>query len=227
MNKTELKELVKKYFNLTEINNTENTEKQDFAEATLADGTKITNKQEGEFEVGQELYVITAEGEEVLAPSGEHTSESGIVITVDEAGIITGIHHPDQEGEGSLEASEEEMSTDKVESPEVVEMAEHEEEIEMQDGEAKEAIIEAIAEIVMPEIEAMKKEMSSCMDRLAEHEEKMAQYEEKMKEHMSATPASESKTTARFSKQNNVNNFEPKYNKARYEAALFQFNNKK
>lgn len=229
MNKTELKELVKKYFNLTEINNTdENTEKQDFAEATLADGTKITNKQEGEFEVGQELYVITAEGEEVLAPSGEHTSESGIVITVDEAGIITGIHHPDQEGEGSLEASEEEMSTDKVEeTPEVVEMAEHEEEIEMQDGEAKEAIIEAIAEIVMPEIEAMKKEMSSCMDRLAEHEEKMAQYEEKMKEHMSATPASESKTTARFSKQNVTTNFEPKYNKARYEAALFSINNKK
>lgn len=217
MNKSELKELVKKYFNLTEINETENTEKQVFAEATLADGTKITNMVEGDFEPGQELHVITAEGEHVLAPAGEHTTESGIVITVDEAGIITGVHHPDQEGEGSLEASEEEMSAE--ESVEKTEMAEEiiEEEI-MEDMEPKEAIIEAIAEIVMPEIEAMKSEMSSCMDRLAKAEEKMAKYEEKM----SATPATESKTTGKFSKQSIKNSEGPKYNKRRYEATLAQ-----
>jgi len=202
MNKSDLKELVKKYFNLTE-NNVENT--QVFAEATLADGTKVTNKQEGELAVGQELYVITAEGEEVLAPAGEHTTESGIVVTVDEAGIITGIHHPDAEGEGSLEVSEEEMAKEEMEE-EIVEAV------------SSEDLLEAISELVMPEIEAMKAEMSSCMERLAKAEEMMAKYEEKM----SATPAAESKTTAKFSKQSIRNSEGPKYNKRRYEATLAQ-----
>ena len=59
MNKNELKELVMKYFSLSE--NTENKTPEDikFASATLADGTKITNKKDSEFGVGDELYVIT------------------------------------------------------------------------------------------------------------------------------------------------------------------------
>ena len=210
MDKKDLKELVKRYFNLTEINNTDET-KQVFAEATLVDGTKVTNKMEGDFEVGQELFVITAEGEEVAAPSGEHTTESGIVVTVDEAGVITGIHHPDESGEGSLE----EMSSEEMQ-----------EEGELEVSEPSEELIEAIAEIVMPEIEAMKSEMASCMERLAKQEEMMAKYEEKMKEYMSETPASESKTTAKFSKQSKsiLNSEGPKYNKRRYEATLAQLN---
>lgn len=227
MNKSELKDLVKKYFNLTEINETENTEKQVFAEATLADGTKITNMSEGDFEVGQELHVITAEGEHVLAPSGEHTTESGIVITVDEAGMITGVHHPDAEGEGSLEASEEEMSAEPPVaevSLEKTEMAEEEEIIEEMPMEEemgpREEIIEAIAEVVMPEIEALKAKM-------AEHEEKIAGYEEKMKEHMSATPASESKTATKFSKSKSIKSSEgPKYNKRRYDVTLAKLTNR-
>lgn len=203
MNKSELKDLVKKYFNLTEINTTE--DKQVFAEATLVDGTKVTNKMEGDFEVGQELHVITAEGEEVAAPAGEHTTESGIVVTVSEEGIITGIHHPGEEGEGSLEASEEEMAKEEMEE-EIVEAV------------SSEDLLEAISELVMPEIEAMKAEMSSCMERLAKAEEMMAKYEEKM----SATPAAESKTTAKFSKQTIKNGEGPKYNKRRYEATLAQ-----
>ena len=84
MNKNELKELVKKYFSLTEktedINTTETS--QEFDSATLVDGTKITNKKDSSFAVGDELFVITEAGEEVLAPSGEHTSESGITYLV-------------------------------------------------------------------------------------------------------------------------------------------------
>lgn len=79
----------------------------EMTEATLADGTKITNDMEADFEVGQALYVITAEGEKVNAPEGEHTTESGIVITVDAAGMITGVKKPDTAGEGSLEPSSE------------------------------------------------------------------------------------------------------------------------
>jgi len=215
MNKSELKELVKKYFNLTENSNTGNIPQQAFAEATLADGTKITNMSEEDFAVGQELHVITAEGEHVLAPAGEHTTESGIVITVDEAGMITGVHHPDAGGEGSLE----EMSSKAEDKVAMADDMIIEEEVLQEEGsDIKEDIIEAIAEIVMPELEILKA-------KLAEHEVKMGEYEEKMKQHMSATPAAESKTAHnRFSKQTkSISNSEgPKYNKRRYEATLAQ-----
>ena len=123
MNKNELKELVKKYFSLTEmteeINTTENTDLQ-FAEATLVDGTKVTNKKDEELAVGDELFVITEEGEEVLAPSGEHTTDSGITVTVDGEGKITGIARPDEGGEGELAEHEDEMK-EEMSSEEVVE----------------------------------------------------------------------------------------------------------
>jgi len=78
-------------------------EKEEMAEATLADGTRVTNDEAGEFAVGQNLYVITEDNEKVSAPQGEHSTESGITIVVDENGVITGIKRPDEEGEGSLE----------------------------------------------------------------------------------------------------------------------------
>jgi len=76
---------------------------EEMADAELADGTKITNKEDGDFAEGQMLYVIDAEGNEVMAPEGEHTTKSGIVIVVDAEGKITGVKYPDQSGEGSLE----------------------------------------------------------------------------------------------------------------------------
>jgi hypothetical protein len=200
MQKEELKTLVKKYFNLTEINNTETNieevKETSFAEATLVDGTKITNMLDAEFEVGQELHVITEEGEHVIAPSGEHTTESGIVITVDEEGKITGVARPDGTDEGSLAEqemsaeetetfSEEEVTTEEVSKEELAE-EEIIEELGEHDVEMEEKIIEAIAEIVAPEIEALKA-------KLAEHDEKLSEY-------MSA-PASEpvEKAKAKFS----------------------------
>lgn len=71
--------------------------------ATLADGTKIETDGEGKFEVGQKLYVVKEDGERVSAPEGEHTTESGIVVTVDAEGTITGVKYPDEEGSGSME----------------------------------------------------------------------------------------------------------------------------
>ena len=72
--------------------------------AKLADGTEIETNEGGEFKVGEKLYVITKEGDKVQAPAGEHTTESGITLTVDGEGKITGVKYPDEEGEGSLEA---------------------------------------------------------------------------------------------------------------------------
>lgn len=234
MTRQELKSLVKKYFNLTEItdsteNNVETTE-QNFASATLTDGTKIMTMTEGDFEVGQELHVVTEEGEHVIAPEGEHVTDSGIVITVSGEGIITGVKYPDQEGEGSLEeASKEEMSEESTEEvsevEEKTELAEEEldahEEEETQMEDIREEVIAAIAEVVLPEMEGLKA-------KLAEHEEKLNEHEEKMNDHYSKTPASESKTaTSRFSKNSNklTGNEGPRYNRKRYEMALARLNN--
>lgn len=197
MNKDELKELVKKYFKLTDITNQDNVEvkAESFDSATLVDGTKITNKESDDFAVGQILYVITEAGEEVTAPSGEHTTDSGIVIVVDGEGKITGYHRPGETGQGSL--AEEEMSES---TEEKTEMDEHVDEDAIQEeaigatfdeGEIKEAIIEAIAEVVAPEIEAMKK--------------KMAEIEEAMKDEMSK-PAAKPSMESRFNKIQEIKN---------------------
>ncbi len=199
MNKEELKTLVKKYFNLTE-NNTpevinEEVKEESFATAKLVDGTEITNMSDGEFEVGQELHVITAEGDHVVAPSGEHTTESGITLTVDGEGKITGVARPDEAAEGSL-AEDEVPMTEAMSAEEEVETVEEEDKTAMaeddiieetlEEGGPKEEIIEAIMEIVAPEIEALKA--------------KLAEYDEKLKEYMSE-PASEptEQVAAKFS----------------------------
>jgi hypothetical protein len=77
--------------------------------ATLGDGTVIETDEEGDFEVGQKLFAITQEGERVPAPEGEHTTESGIVVTVDAEGTITGVKYPDESGKGSLEDYKKQM----------------------------------------------------------------------------------------------------------------------
>jgi hypothetical protein len=79
------------------------------AKAKLTDGTEIMTDEEGDFQVGQKLYAITKEGEKVTAPYGEHTTDSGIVLTVDGEGFITGVKYPDMSGEGSLEDYKKEM----------------------------------------------------------------------------------------------------------------------
>tara|TARA_R110000803_G_scaffold19165_1_gene50452 strand:- start:4442 stop:5137 length:696 start_codon:yes stop_codon:yes gene_type:complete len=177
MQKSELKELVKKYFSLTEMTEknipTQSTDKQVFAEAELVDGTHVTNMKDTEFEVGDELHVILEDGTHVVAPSGEHTTKSGITVTVSESGEITGIARPDEEGEGSLaedsieealavEQVAETLSAEETVSESKTELADHGEDEAMEVAE----IIEAVMEVVAPQIEALKA-------KLADHEEKM------------------------------------------------------
>ena len=161
MNKEELKNLVMTYFNLTEKQEETSVDtpvKENFVEATLADGTKITNMLDADFEVGQELHVITEEGEHVLAPSGEHTTESGIVITVDGEGAITGVKHPDAEGEGSLEEGvTEEMSVEDV-AEEVIDTA-------IEEGMTPEAVVEVVKEVIDAVIAPAMEEMKQKMER--------------------------------------------------------------
>jgi hypothetical protein len=79
------------------------------SKATLTDGTPIMTDEDESFAPGQYAYVITKEGEKVGAPEGEHTTESGIVLTIDAEHRITGVKYPDQSGEGSLEDMKKEM----------------------------------------------------------------------------------------------------------------------
>lgn len=83
-------------FNAT--NTTENTS-ETFEDAKLMDGTIVRYEK---LEVGMPLMVIDEAGAELPAPDGEHTLESGVVVTV-EGGIITEIETKEEE------APEEEM----------------------------------------------------------------------------------------------------------------------
>lgn len=81
--------------------------KQKMDEATLVDGTIVGT--DGDFEIGKKLYVKDQDGNWVQAPTGEHTTESGIVLVVDEEGSITGLKKPGVEPQGSLEMSAEDL----------------------------------------------------------------------------------------------------------------------
>lgn len=208
MNKEELRDLVKGYFNLEDknINTPEITEEVKLQSAKLVDGTPVTNDKDTDFEVGDEVYVTTEAGEKVLAPSGEHALDNGDVLVVDGSGKITGLHKPNETGQGSLAEelpdsgpakilnSEEELSEVK-EEVELAEnaidesgdlpMSEHGDEEDMEEHGIKEEIIEAIMGEIAPMMDEMKK--------------KLEEHEEKMKEHYSSA-ASESVTEKAFSK---------------------------
>ena len=175
MNKEMLKTLVKQHFNLVEAVPTPET--QTFAEASLVDGTIVSNDEGADFAIGQTLFVTTEDGSKVIAPVGLHTTESGIAIDVDAEGKIVGIHHPDAEPEGSLA-----IATETEAAAEQVAM---QEEGVMTEGPEIGDIIEAVVAAVRPEIEMLK--------------QKMADMEEQMKKVFSA-PASEKTQTAKFGK---------------------------
>lgn len=79
------------------------------AKATLVDGTEVMV--EGEFEVGKQLFVVTAEGD-VPAPEGIHETTEGLIVTVDAEGIITNLEEKEEEVE--VEQTEATLSEDFV-----------------------------------------------------------------------------------------------------------------
>lgn len=174
MNKEMLKTLVMQRFNLVEAA----PEKKTFAEATLVDGTVVSNDSGDDFAVGQTLFVTTEDGSKVVAPVGLHTTESGIAIDVDAEGKIVGLHHPDSEPVGSLAIAQEQQAA--AEPVAMEEEGIYEEKPELGD------IIEAVIDAVKPEIEMLK--------------QKMADMEEQMKKVFSA-PASEKTQAAKFGKE--------------------------
>jgi|694.fasta_scaffold27070_3 hypothetical protein len=78
------------------------------AEATLVDGTVV--KCEGAFEVGKQLFVVTAEGD-IPAPEGKHETTDGVIVTVDANGVITNLEETTPEAE-EVETAEQTLSAD-------------------------------------------------------------------------------------------------------------------
>lgn len=74
-----------------------------FVDATLADGTAV--KVEPEVEEGASVVVVTADGEDVPAPDGEHALADGRVIVTTDGVIIQVIEAP---AEGDLMEDKEE-----------------------------------------------------------------------------------------------------------------------
>jgi len=122
------------------------------AEAVLVDGTEVYT--EGELEVGAILFVRAGEGvsEDPFAPEGMHELSTGEVVTVGENGEITKIE--DQEAE-AVTAEEEEVEMEEEEGKE-------EEKFEIKE------LVEAIAEMILPQtevIEELRKELSTLKER--------------------------------------------------------------
>lgn len=180
MNKTELKSLVKEYFNLVDA-----PAKETFGEITTADGSVTLMFPGEEIEIGTPLTIVDAEGNTIPAPAGEHLLADGQRVVLDEEGKVTEflMEEPAEEAEATEEAladhgdEEEEMMEEghdmlpememeeaETEIEAVIEeaMEEHyEEEAPMMDAkEIVEAVTEAVMEEMKKEIEAMKAEMT-------------------------------------------------------------------
>lgn len=164
----EIKEIVKKHFNLVDA-----PAPKSFGTIKTADG-ELELKYEGEeLAQGLEVYVVTADGD-VAAPDGEHALEGGITIVTKDGKIeaIKETEAPAEEAEVEVEevaAAEEEEKVEEALEEEEAEMAEHEEE-EMQEEEADsmiEEVIEAVAEVVTEKMKEMEEKLKAMEEKYA------------------------------------------------------------
>jgi hypothetical protein len=73
-----------------------------FYSTELTDGTEVTNNLEGDFAIGQVLYVV---GESTLtpAPAGEHITREGLKLTIDTESVIIAIESSDSADDATEE----------------------------------------------------------------------------------------------------------------------------
>jgi hypothetical protein len=144
------------------------------ASEKLKDGKTVVEAEE--FNPGAELMVVAEDGSKSPAPAGEHITESGKKIVVDEAGKIVSVEEAES-GEAKIEIDVE-KGTDKVKM---------EEESPVDGSEPAMPIKEALEDKVEEKIdekveEAMKKVMAAMepmIKEMADMKEKMAKMEEK------------------------------------------------
>lgn len=129
-----------------------------------------------EFAPGMDLMVVAEDGSKSPAPAGEHETESGKVIEVDEAGKIVSIEEAEAESEGAKV----EIEVEKAAQP--VKMAEDKGPIDGSEPEApkkEDAVEEKIAEVmkkVMAAMEPMLQEMADMKSKIAKMEEQYSKF---------------------------------------------------
>lgn len=120
MNASEAISKIKEMLGL-EFSTVETTEEK-FATTELQDGTRVTNDKEGDFELGDKIYVVAEDGTLSPAPGGEHTLKDGYVIVLDEESTLIEIRVPESEDVADVvdeeTSSEEEMSEETEEKTE-------------------------------------------------------------------------------------------------------------
>jgi len=166
MTSNELKDLVKAHFNLVEADVKEET-METFGELKDINGAFTLRFPGDSLQIGDKVTVVTAEGQEMDAPNGEHELEDGTKIRT-EGSVVTEIMSADGE-----KALAEETEEEKVEMAEE-ETKEEEMEVEVE-VESKEAKIEDIVEAI---VESVKEEMAKMKTKMAELEEKVAGLED-------------------------------------------------
>jgi len=173
MTSKELKELVKEYFNLTELTFGEIYD-ENRAFKIVFEGDTL--------ELGMPVKVVTTEGQEMDAPDGFHKLENGMEIKTEGSKVV-------EITEASMMAEEEEtldggkkiaeVKMAEVVKPDVVEQfpvevqrgAEYEKPMAQQmeseeDAMDKKSIVEAVAKAVAEELVEMKKEMAAMKEKM-------------------------------------------------------------
>jgi len=87
--------------------------KETFKSAFLIDGTEVTNNQDGEFEVGQTLYVVK-ESTLVPAPEGNHETREGLIVSVDSESIVIAIAAKSPESSDVKDAEKVDVEDDSI-----------------------------------------------------------------------------------------------------------------
>lgn len=222
MTSSELKDLVKSHFNLVEAGVMEET-KETFGELKDINGAFTLRFPGDSLQVGDKVTVVTAEGQEMDAPDGEHELEDGTKIRTEDS-VVKEIISAD--GEKALAEEEEEKmeSDDKKEemASEDEEMAETEDEEKME--EEKEEVKMEVEDIVKAIVSEIKEEMKKMEDKMAALEDKVTKMED--------APAAEPTLTSTGKKVENTSKFS-KFNVSeaknadRIKMALDQIKNKK
>ncbi|MFZ9876121.1 MAG: hypothetical protein ACO3EY_03580 [Candidatus Nanopelagicales bacterium] len=143
------------------------------ASEKLVDGKTVVEAEE--FAPGMDLMVVAEDGSKSPAPAGEHVTESGLKVKVDDAGKIVSV----EKAEAESEEPKVEIEVEQASKP--VKMAE-EEPIDGSEPEApkeEDAVEEKIAEVmkkVMAAMEPMIEEITEMKSKIAKMEEQYSKF---------------------------------------------------
>lgn len=152
----------------------------ELAQVKTADGEAIFDAEA--FEVGQNVFIVTEEGN-IPVPAGMYTLEEGMMISVDENGVIVEVKTEGEEeeveaGYDKKEEMEEEMITSKEEMKEPKKVVKSKTEME---------------ESYFSKIEARLSAIESSNDELKMENVKLSEENEELRKQLAETPANHTK----------------------------------